>query len=229
MKKYQLFLAYYTLIATVILFIWSLFYATKPEGFLYTILTIPIAIHFWLVLSGKGKSKSTDETESKKQKNPNIPFIILATLFISAFSIYAYAQIQEKGKASDSQTTSSFSDKIDSLKTDLEEQNKIFYEKLSKELELATDKLELEDTNDENTSISEDTTIKVGSITIADKENSIVKVYLEKDTTSKVIGEIKYEETYTYITKDANWYLILLDDEEGYVSSQFVKEVSSDN
>jgi len=69
-----------------------------------------------------------------------------------------------------------------------------------------------------------DSTVKVGSITIVDK-NTNCRCLFGKKLILKVVGIIEFGKTYTFIQKDADWYLLLLDGKEGFVNSQFVKEV----
>lgn len=70
-----------------------------------------------------------------------------------------------------------------------------------------------------------DTTLQVGTITIADKKYPTANVYQEKILSSSIVGKIEFGKTYTFIEKTPDWYLVLIGEKEGYVSNQFVKEV----
>jgi uncharacterized protein YgiM (DUF1202 family) len=64
----------------------------------------------------------------------------------------------------------------------------------------------------------------VGTITIKDPKNQTVNVYAEKSVSSKLIGKAEFGKNYTFLEKDQDWYLILLEEKEGFIRSQFVKE-----
>ena len=222
MRGFQIFLAYYTLIVSVSIFIWSLIFVPKPEGILLALLIFPVSLYFWLTLSGTFKPNSEDQRKSAK-----LPIFILATLFISALGIFTY-----------STTTGRLaSERIASLEKDLDKasQNKESYENVAKELKdtkkaLALAKLEKKDL--EKPAVLAESNPQVGTITIKDTAYAIVEVYEKKSFTSNVIGKAEYGKDYTFIEKDQNWYLIILPDsqesgsvKDGYINSQFVREI----
>jgi hypothetical protein len=223
MKQYRLFLAYYTFIATLASFIWSLFFAPRPQSFLLTLFLLPACIYFWLLLT-KPASNLPSENQGK---NVKIPLIILMTLFISSFSIYAYSEVNNRSFNSEF-TSLSTSKQLDLLKLELENQNKIFRAELIKEFGGLKNQLVNLKTSQkvvENTGSSEDTTSAVGTITITDKKYPTINVYTEKSSSSAVIGKAEFGKTYTFIEKNKDWYLILLGAKEGFISNQFVKEI----
>lgn len=232
MKRYQLFLAYYTLIATLALFIWSIFFAPKPQGFLLTLFVIPISLYFWLLVSGVSKPYPSDPSSENQNRGEKtkLPLIVLIILFISVFSVFAYSEISSRPLNSESESASAFK-QISSLKLELEKQNKAFHEKHE---EMVGELRELKDELinikwvqkvNEDATVMGDATSLVGTVTIKGQENQTVNVYAEKSASSKVLGKAEFGKTYTFIEKDQDWYLILLGNKEGFISSQFVKEV----
>ena len=231
MKRYQLFLAYYTLIATVVLFTWSIFFMPKPLSFLLTLLVAPTGIYFWLLITGTSKPLPSDQSsENQRQKeNPMLPFVILMTLFISSFSIFVYSEIINRSSLNlQSAVTTSVAKQISSLKLEIKDQNKAFLENMVKEFKTVKDELtNMKGTQkvSEEATVMGDTTLQVGTITIADKKYPTVNIYQEKILSSSIVGKIEFGKTYTFIEKTTDWYLILIGEKEGYVDSQFVKEV----
>ena len=231
MKRYQLLLAYYTLIITVVLFFWSIFFTPKPLSFLLTLLVAPTGIYFWLLVTGTSKPQPSEAPiENQKHKGqPKFPFVVLMTLFISSFSIFIYSEITNRSSLnSQLAVTTSVAKQIGSLKLELGDQNKAFRDDMVKELktvknELANIKSKQKVTKE--ATVMGDTTLQVGTITIADKKYPTANVYQEKILSSSIVGKIEFGKTYTFIEKTPDWYLVLIGEKEGYVSNQFVKEV----
>ena len=233
MKRYQLFLVYYTLITSLVLFIWSLIFAPKPQGFLLTLIVIPTSIYFWLLVLGVSKLKpSAPSSENQTQeKQVKLPLIALITLFISsfisAFSIFVYPAINSRLLNSESASLS-VSGQVSSLKLELENQNKAFHEEMVREFGEVKDqlaKIKPAPKVTEAATNPEETPVQVGTVTIKDQKNKTVNIYQEKNLNSNVIGKAEFGKNYTYTEKDQNWYLILLGEKEGFISNQFVKEV----
>lgn len=227
MKRYQLFLAYYTLIVTIVLFVWSIFYAPKPQGFFLSLLIVPIGIYFWLLVGGAPKPQSSNSSFENHERNIKFPLIVLMTLFISSFSIFLYSIISNPSRNSEP-AFAPLSKQVDSLRLELENQNKTFREEIGKEFggiknQLINMKIAQDVTGDAGT--LGDTTALAGTVTINDKKYPTINVYTEKSTSSATIGKAEFGKTYTFIEKDQDWYLILLGAKEGFISSQFVKEV----
>lgn len=225
MKGYRLFLAYYTFITSLALFIWSIFYAPKPQNFLLTALIVPTSLYFWLLIGGVSKPPSS--TSENQGKNINFPLIVLMTLFVSSFSIFVYSTANNRSSNSELVPTS-ISKQIDSLKLELKNQNKVFHEETVVELsKLKNQLINLKSAQKvtENTEILGDITALAGTVTIKDKIYPTVNVYSEKSTSSAVLGKAEFGKTYTFIEKNQDWYLILIGTKEGFINSKFVKEV----
>ena len=123
MKKYQLFLAYYTLIASLSLFFWSIFWGPKPQSFFLTLVIIPISLYFWLIMTGHHRGAG-DATEDQDQRlHVRLPLIILATLFISTLSIFVYSVAYSKSLSTQSASILSISREVAALKQELEKNN----------------------------------------------------------------------------------------------------------
>ncbi|MDP2585493.1 MAG: hypothetical protein Q8P29_01280 [Candidatus Levybacteria bacterium] len=227
MGTWKIFLAYYTFIVSLVLFIWSIFYAQKPEGFFLTLLIIPINLYFLLLIAGVGKSQSSNSPSENQGTGSKLPQVVLMTLFVSTFSIFVYSEISSRSINSQSPASLSVSKQINSLALDLEKQNKESYEDLIKELGKIKNQLinlKAAQKVSEDAGILGETTVLVGTITISDPKNQTITVYAEKSVSSKIVGKAEFGKNYTFLEKDQDWYLILLGVEEGFIRSQFVKE-----
>lgn len=231
MRGWRFFLAYYTLITSLTLFIWSIFFAQKPQSFFLTLLVIPTSFYFWLLVTGVLKSHSPDSPSENQTHNQYVkyPLLVLTTLFISSFSIFIYSLINSRLIASESASLLTASQQLNSLKQELENQNKALRQELVREIQeiknqLINIKSTQESTGDKNV-LKATTTLQVGTITIKDQKNPTVNAYKDKNLSSEVIGIAEFGKTYTFIEKDQNWYLVLLGEKEGYINGEFVKEV----
>jgi len=229
MKGWRIFLAYYTLVVSLALFIWSLFFAQKPQGFLLTLLVVPINFYFWLLVAGFGRHSLDSSEGQSEQKYVKYPFLVLATVFISSFSIFFYSLINSRVSSSESASLSRISQQIDSLKKELADQNKELEAKIiekTQDLQSSIAKIESAQKIAGDKNVLEATTaLEVGTVTIKDEKNKKINVYKDKSLSSEIIGKAEFGKMYTFIEKDQNWYLILFNDKQGYIQSELVKEV----
>lgn len=222
MKGYRLFLAYYTFIISLALFIWSTFYGPKPQSYLITALVSPVSIYFLLLITGISKTPPLSENKGTKA-----PLIILLIFLISSISIFAYASISSR-LAYSKLTSISSSNQISTLKLDLESQSKKTYEDLTRKLEeIKSQLINIKGTQNVSTDMGtfNDVATLAGTVTIIDKKYPTINVYAEKSASSAAVGKAEFGKNYTFIQKDQNWYLILLETKEGFINSQFVKEI----
>lgn len=149
------------------------------------------------------------------------------TLFISSASILAYSTVNNRSLSSNLTSLPTFK-QFDSFKLELEAQNKAFREDILKEFEgLKNQLINMKTTQKitEDTEALGDTAPAVGTITIIDKRYPTVNVYAKQSSTSTVIGKAEFGQKYTFIEKNQDWYLILLETKEGFINNQFVKEI----
>lgn len=242
MRKFQLVLAYYTLIISCGLFFWSILLGPKPYGLLLAVLIIPVGIYFWIIILGRSKIKAVEypkEAKSEEQLT-KVSLTILFTLLISSLSMFAFAFINTKFLSPSNDIPSSVSSRLSLIEQEMENLNNDKIESTDKILgaleEIKNNSVsEDEETADEIISKIEkekllgasDTNLE--AVTIRSKENNKVNVYKEKNSSSDVVGQAVYGEKYTFLDKEQDWYLILFTDKkdtvEGYINSQFVKEV----
>lgn len=239
-------MAYYTLITSVILFFWSIFMAPKPQGFILTLLILPIALFFLLPIIKISQDEEVDHPSENKNRRqtPKLTLAILATLFISSFSLFVYTSVNAYILSPEAVSPTMVFDKINSVDKKIDDLNKTTqsYYQMSDELEtirkeIAKAQLEKKTSNSQ---VLGDLTTQVGTVTITNKSNQTISVYEKKDISSKIIGKAEFGKNYTFLEKDKDWYLIILADssngqsaettsiggQEGYVNSQFMKEVS---
>lgn len=217
MKMYQVFLAYYTFIVSISLFIWAVIFAPKPDGFFLALLLSPMSIYFYLLISGGFKKSQQDFAEEYKRINIKFYIALMVVFFLSSFAIFFYSVSNQN----------TLSKEIDSLKKSLLSANQKAESYKETSSGLTNVKSVIAVANSEE---SEETNTQAGSLTISDAKNSTVSVYEEKSLTSNIVGIAEYGKNYTFIEKDQDWYLILLPDDdkevkEGYISSLYVEEV----
>ncbi len=242
MRKFQLVLAYYTLLVSGGLFFWSIFLGPKPFGFLIALLMIPIGVYFWIIVLGKSKIKAVEYPKEAKSEAQlaRLSLVILFTILISTSSMFAFSFINTKLLAPITEAPSSVSSRLSLIEQQVEG--------LSDEKEESTEKIldELEDLKKTSPTEDEDSTeealssidkskllgvseAKMNGVTIKSKDYSNVNVYKEKNSTSEIVGQAEFGKTYTFLDKSGEWYLILFtnktDTMEGFINSQFVKEV----
>jgi len=230
-----MFLAYYSLIVSSFLFAWSLFLSTDRRNFLLTLLIVPISLYFWLAIAGsfKPKTSSRSPTEETNEKwNIRLPLIILATLFISSFSIFFFSTITNRQKSPEL-ATSTVLKKTEEFGQEIEktnQQNKESYDKLTKKIAQIENWL-----TNQQPSVTNESSSQFGQLTIKDSKYPTVNIYKEKSTSSKVIGKAQFGKTYLFLEKDSAWYQIFLSTDQkkdsvevlGFINSQFVKEVEN--
>ncbi len=235
--KYLIFLFYYSLIISILIFLWSIFKSTQPEGLLFTILILPVALYFGLrIVRAKSRNASSSSpTDFKAEDKIGTPLllslVVLLTLFVSAFSIFSYTFIREK-------IDNPKSPSIDQMKS-LEASN----QKLNAKLDEVKKALEgtksagssqkdvlglstIDNTADFIKKVTGNKTASagLGYITIKDQRWTTLDVYEGSDFSSKVLGKIKYGLNYKYFINNNNWYYIQLDSSvEGWVDGSYVK------
>ncbi len=234
--KYLIFLFYYSLIISILIFLWSIFKSAQPEGLLFTILILPIGLYFWLrIIRASSRNASTSDSDSKAENKIATPlllsFVILLTLFVSAFSIYSYTFIRAKNDALRGITSSG--EQIKNLEASNQELNAKI-DGISKALKgnnngssqkdvLGLSKIDT--TADFIKKLTGDATASagLGYVTIKDKSWSTLDVYEGNNLASKVVGKIRYGQNYSYFLNDKNWYYLAFDNGEGWVDGSYVK------
>lgn len=219
MRNYKLFLAYYTLIACLLLFAWSVFFGPKPQAFLLTLLLAPIGIYFCMLF--------THPSVGDEAKDSRLPIAILATLFVSSLSIFVYATVSNRltnpnPPASLLTEMQSLRQEVAKLNLTQEQENKAAAELQKIKTELAN----LKSTSQNTISIEDILGVASpsgGLVTIKDSKNRTVNVYQEKNTSSKVLTKMEFGQNYPFIDKSPDWYQVVVNNQTGFVSSQFVK------
>ncbi|MBI4099375.1 hypothetical protein HY440_00030 [Candidatus Microgenomates bacterium] len=220
MAKYRLFLAYYTLAATVSLFAWAIIWGPKPQSLLWPLLAIPIAIYFALTFTG--------HLESAPESGSKFPLLVLAALFVSLVGVLAYtASLPPK-----TDTSAALLSEIQSLRQEVAKLAPApTGQDASTAAELRRIKSELGTLKSappsSPSSLLTDDNSQVGIVTIKDPKTQTVNVYQDKTLSGKVIAKMEQGKTYPFIDKNPSWYLILVSSQQGYVASSAVKEVAN--
>lgn len=217
MRNYRLFLAYYTFFASLTIFAWSIFFGPKPQSLLLAILFVPIGLYFWLIFSHPPQIETEEHTK--------IPLFILAALLISAVSLLASNTTRPDQK----EALAKLSAQVDSLHQELAKINPPVAgpdaSTAAQLRALKNDIINLKAASNGANLLGDETT-QAGIITTKDKSQS-VNVYQEKNLSGKIIGKLEMGKTYPFIDKSADWYLVLLAGQQGYVASSLVKEANN--
>jgi hypothetical protein len=233
--KYIVFLFYYSLIVSTAIFVWSIYKAPKPLGLLFVILILPMGLYFWTRLRGAKSRAAAHGVEGEKVKDRVgmpllLSMVVILTLLISAFSIFAYVMYQENSgiKEKDQEV-------LEQIKI-LQEDNKKLSESLD---EVKSSLLEVETSSsgiDQETDdfISEISGPKgtiepiSGYVTIKDNRWKTLDIYQTNIITSATVGQAELGETYEYYKVDNNWYQIELNNGvRGWIDGRFVSETSA--
>ena len=197
---------------------------------------MPITFYFWIkLISSKKKSKQTeDDTLNWSLKIAGI-VLLLGMLGIFAFFLAGKSDPISQNLSA---LTKIYLTSIGELRTEVEQLSSQSPEGQQLLSEVEDIKDELEALRDEKmtsrdtlglTSVDtynySDLGNSIGEITITDSKWSVIDVFQDTVSSSKIIGQIEYGETYPFFESQGNWYQIELPDGQvGWVSANFVKE-----
>ena len=199
---------------------------------------MPITLYFWLLISVSKKKKKQGE-EDTLNWSLKMAGIVLLLGILGVFGYFLAGQMDPVSKNL-SAMNKAYITSIDELEQKIEELASSQDEQLLSELEDIKD--ELSDLKDEqltegtlgltdeydysSESILSDT--PKGSLTISDSKWSLIDIFEDSLSYSKIVGQIEYGETYPFFESRGNWYLTKLPDgTEGWVTASFVKEVGN--
>ena len=198
---------------------------------------MPITFYFWLkVISSKEKSKQSEEsTLNWSLKMAGIVFML------GMLGVFAFFLVGKTDPISQnlSAMTKIYLASIGELKTEVEqlasqspESNQLLseIEDIKDELEALRDEKTTSEatlglTSNDTYNLSDSGEL-IGNITIADSKWSTIDVFQDTVSSSRIIGQIEYGESYPFFESRGDWYQIELPGgQEGWVSASFVKEV----
>lgn len=212
MKGYRLFLAYYTLLAVCGLFVWSLFFGPKPQGFLLVLLVLPIATYFAMIFTGHPEEPST---------NHRLPILTLAALFVALVAVLAYTA----GNPKTPDNTAKLLSEIAAIRQEVAKLSPTQDSSTAAQLrQIKAELANLKATN--SASLLGYDLSPVGIVTIKDSKTLNVSVYQEKTLSGKTVGKLEQGKTYAFIDKSPDWYLVVVGQAQGYVKSSLVKELN---
>jgi hypothetical protein len=234
---YRKILFFYSVLVSTLFLAWVIISQAAPFNLVILLLFLPIALHFWLSISMRPHKNAqmqekTDSAPVKPQGKilTRLFLIILTTTFISSLSIVIFSYYNPSQKKD--LTDEIFSSEINLKLKDLSGQ----IGKL--ESEVKDSNLMIGDLKEKNL-LKEEAPSALGASTISQNPSSTdsaglvqvtdkgtVSVYGTPSLSSKVIGKAENKKIYPFSEKKAGWYLIAITDkEEGYIPSQFVKEL----
>jgi len=197
---------------------------------------MPITFYFWIkVIGSKEKAKKTEEsTLNWSLKMAGIVFL-LGMLGVFAFFLAGKADPISQNLSA---MTKIYLTSIGELRTEVEQLASQSPESQQLLNEVEDIKDELEALIDEKmvsgatlglTSVDtydySDISDPIGNITITDSKWDVIDVFQDTVSSSKIIGQIKYGETYPFFESRGSWYQIELPDgQDGWMSANFVKE-----
>lgn len=71
--------------------------------------------------------------------------------------------------------------------------------------------------------LDDDATPSGGLISVKDPKSPGVNVYLEKNLTSKIVARMEFGNNYPFISKDSDWYQVIVNSKTGFAPAQLVK------
>ena len=232
MHRYLVLLYYYTLAVTIGLFVWAIGFAARPTGLLAVLLAIPVCIYFLLAITRKKAVAAEAAVSTGSSIRVVVPLVVLATLFVSAFSIYLYTFVNPQAPTDNAELAKVIQDLQHALSQTDSGDNTEALAKEVREMKARLDKSSALgiSTASGATPTPSVPTEAIGFVTIADKNRPTVTAYKEKTLTSAVVGRVEQGKTYFFLKKEPGWYYIGLTSElEGWVSSQYMKETTTVN
>lgn len=239
MNKYQKFLFYYSLIVSSVLFINAIFLTPSPQNFFFLALFMPITLYFWLLISVSREKKKPGE-EDTLNWSLKMAGIVLLLGILGVFGYFLAGQMDPVSKNL-SAMNKVYITSIDELEQKIEELASSQDKQLLSEIEDIKDKLsDLKDkqltggtlglTDEYEPYVSENilSNTPKGYLTISDNKWSLIDIFEDSLSSSKIVGQMEYGKTYPFFESRGNWYLTKLPDgTEGWVTASFVKEVGN--
>jgi len=242
MKGFQKLLFIYSLLIFPLAFLLTAFFAPKPQNFFLLILFSPLAFFAW------GKFLKKKGHKAFSGLNTTLAVMAIVTILISGITVsYFYSKSENESKTlTDSiglesvgiQAPSNTSEPInkstsEQLQEIKDELTLLRAEQrgLSQILGISTSaediaKIISSFENEGSTTPSQEK--PAGYITISDAKYSLVDVYEQSVSSSKIVGQIEYGKNYPYFSKVGSWYEIkLLSNEKAWTNFAYLKEVQN--
>lgn len=89
MKKYHTLLAYYSLIISTLLIVWSTIFVSKHSGYILALLILPISVYFWILVTGK-LPHAHSEDSAPDSSRAIFTFLLTIAFIIGSASIVLY-------------------------------------------------------------------------------------------------------------------------------------------
>lgn len=236
MKKYQIFLFYYSLIVATSLTIGTLLLTPIPQNIFLGLLFFPIALYLWIsgarIQEVKISHINTPLSQAPR-KSTKGHFIYASLLAIITAIISFFLLIVLKNTPDASLTTilgaqTKTATEIEKLKEEVEtlrEEAKQNNKALSQMRQLREETAE-SPVNEQPAKIASTS----GYLTLKSSRWQSIDVLADKIASSKVVGQAVFGEIYELLKKEQDYYFIVLPKNvQGYIHEQFVKEVGSDN
>lgn len=239
---YRKILFYYSIIISILLFIWVVFFMPGPENLILLLVFLPIPLYFFLTItrlirkSSKDGSPHVESTQHPKTNKPliRLGFFVLATLFISTLSITTYSLMHKNLSPTTnlvSDTDNKTDEQLDQILDRLGE-----FEATSEDNSRQLNKIYLEVSDNAQTEktlgafdgveveTSDDNATPSGYLIT--KTSKPVDIYSSNSTSAKIIGTAQLSKTYPYIEKVGSWYKIKLSTSEiGWIMAKFVTKL----
>ena len=219
MQFFKVFLFYYSLVATTILFFVSFFMLPKPQNLASTILLAPVVFFLWT------HALNPDFFAAPKW-SPKFGALILVFSFLGIFSYFlAVKFVRYLPNSPTSDAT------LEDIKQALSESNthdselRTYLETEIGTLRTKIDSLGNKDLNVLGLTPSQNPVLPegaAGQITAKDANLTEIAIYEANSQESKVVGSAKYGIVYPFYEKTEAWYKIA----EGWVEARWFAEVN---
>lgn len=235
MKKFSKFLFFYSIAVASLLFIGALFFIPALENFVLALIFLPVVLYFWITITNP-----TKVSPGKWSVRILVTVLVFSTLGILAYSMVTKNRPAPQTLGDQAGEQGSYSDLLSAIDTlgqeGSDERLLEILENIQEELDqISADQYQLkqvvgirdfgpalddsEDIVDTNTGVAD----TQGQIT--PKGSQKVKAYEDTSITSRVVGDLSAGVNYPFFESKGTWYLVSIDDNLGWVSSQEVEEI----
>lgn len=222
MKPNNIFLFYYSLIATTILLLASFFVLPKPQNIANTILLVPVVFFLWT-------HALNPDFFSAPKWSPKLGALSIVFCLLGIFSYFLFTKFSNYLPGSSPLTSSDTAlQELNQSLTLSNSKNTEFEKQLEKEIGILSTKIDSLGNRDLNilgvTTPAESPAplTALGQITAKDVNLTDIAIYETGSEDSKVIGAAKYGITYPYYEKKDSWYRI----DGGWVEARWFTEVN---
>jgi len=221
MKSNNVFLFYYSLVATTILLLASFFILPRPQNIANTILLAPVVFFLWT-------HTLNPDFFSAPKWSPKLGALSIVFCLLGIFSYFLFTKFSNYLPSKSLTSTDSTLQELKQSLTQSNSKDVEFRNQLEKEIGILSTKIDSLGVQDLNTlgvttpAESPVPLTALGQITAKDANLTNIAIYESESEDSKVVGSAKYGITYPFYEKNDSWYKIA----QGWVEARWFTEVN---